>query len=394
VSESTLSDGSESWTVPAGLVDGADYAFKITSLADSSLSDFSDAAFSISSTPDWFSQNLKDAGISNLARTLSTDGQLSRNDIINILRNAGDNNVVDLLEFIDLKKILRNSAKFSIQEYVVDLFDKVVNGDPANQKYQGANLGNLYAGSKKIHLDYLVDKWFLGADRPISNYGSYQYFSQPLYANGISPDDVVKQGKEGDCYFLATLAAIANKQPEYIKDMFIDNGDNTFTVRFFKNGVAKYVTVDRLLPKVSRGTAYADASTEMWVALAEKAYAQLAESKWSRESNSLNAYKSIDGGLMNDVINQVTALDAVAKPISLTKKTELIALAKSNTLLTAGFLNGTIKADGIQNKHAYTITGYDAATDKFFLRNPWGEQHANVTWEQLTANKALFIWSV
>jgi uncharacterized protein YvpB len=132
----------------------------------------------------------------------------------------------------------------------------------------------------------------------------------------------------------------------------------------------------------------------MWVALAEKAYAQLAESKWSRESNSLNAYKSIDGGLMNDVINQVTALDAVAKPISLTKKTELIALAKSNTLLTAGFLNGTIKADGIQNKHAYTITGYDAATDKFFLRNPWGEQHANVTWEQLTANKALFIWSV
>jgi hypothetical protein len=392
VSTSTVSDGSESWTASPGIVDGTDYTFKITSLADSSLFDFSDATFSISSTTDWFSQNLKDAGIANLTRTLSTDGQLSRNDVINILRDAEDSNVVDTYEFTDLKTILSNSAKFTIQDYVVDLFDKVVNGDLANQKYQGAVLGNLSAGSSNTQMENLVGKWFLGTDHPLSSYG-YQYFSQPLYANGINSNDV-SQGQVGDCYFLATLAAIANEQPQYIQDMFTDNGDNTFTVRFFKNGVAEYVTVDRFLPKASWGAAYANASTELWVALAEKAYAQLSESKWSRSSTSTNAYDSISGGWMSNVIPQVTALGAVSKSIGSTTKAQLIALSNSNTLLTAGFVYGTIAADGIVNGHAYTITGYDVATDKFFLRNPWGYSHASVTWDQLIANKAIFNWSV
>jgi hypothetical protein len=254
-------------------------------------------------------------------------------------------------------------------------------------------LGNLFAGSSSTQMENLVSKWFLGTDRPLSSY-AYQYFSQPLYANGINPDDV-KQGQVGDCYFLATLSAIANEQPQYIQDMFIDNGDNTYTVRFFNNnGVAEYVTVDRFLAKASWGAAYADASTEMWVALAEKAYAQLAESKWSRKSTSTNSYDSISSGWMSDVIPQVTAMGAVAKSISLTTKAQLITLANSNTLLTAGFVHGTIAGDGIVNGHAYTITGYDAATDKFFLRNPWGYSHANVTWSQLVANKTIFNWSV
>jgi Calpain family cysteine protease/Calx-beta domain/Ser-Thr-rich glycosyl-phosphatidyl-inositol-anchored membrane family len=391
VSASTVSDGSESWTVSSGITDGTDYAFKITSLTDSNLFDFSDSTFSIASPTDWFTQNLKDAGIANLTRTLSADGQLNRNDVINILRDSEDSNVVDTYEFTDLKTILSNSAKFTIQDYVVDLFDKVVNGDLANQKYQGAALGNLFAGSSNTQMENLVSKWFLGTDHPLSSYG-YQYFSQPLYANGINPDDV-KQGQVGDCYFLATLAAIANEQPNYIQNMFIDNGDNTFTVRFFKNGVAEYVTVDRFLPKASWGAAYANASTELWVALAEKAYAQLAESKWSRSSTSTNAYDSISGGWMSNVIPQVTAMGAVSKSIGSTTKAQLITLSNSNTLLTAGFVYGTIAADGIVNGHAYTITGYDAATDKFFLRNPWGYSHASVTWDQLIANKTIFNWS-
>jgi Calpain family cysteine protease/Calx-beta domain/Ser-Thr-rich glycosyl-phosphatidyl-inositol-anchored membrane family len=392
VSASTVSDGSESWTVSPGMLDGADYAFKITSVSDSSLFDFSDGNFSISSTTDWFSQNLKDGGLANLTRTLSADGQLSRTDVINILRDAEDSNVVDAYEFTDLKTILINSAKFTIQDYVSDLFDKVVNGDLANQKYQGATLGNLVAGSSSTQMENLVGKWFLGTDHPLSSYG-YQYFSQPLYANGISPDDV-SQGQVGDCYFLATLAAMANEQPQYIQNMFIDNGDNTFTVRFFKNGVSEYVTVDRFLPKASWGAAYANASTEMWVALAEKAYVQLAESQWSRGLNSSNAYDSISGGWMRDVIPQVTALGAVAQSVGSTTKVQLIALANSNALLTAGFVYGTIAADGIVNGHAYTITGYDATSDKFFLRNPWGYSHVSVTWAQLIANKAIFNWSV
>jgi hypothetical protein len=90
----------------------------------------------------------------------------------------------------------------------------------------------------------------------------------------------------------------------------------------------------------------------------------------------------------------VTAMGAASKAIGLTTKAQVIALVNSNALLTAGFVYGTIAGDGIVNGHAYTITGYDAVTDKFFLRNPWGYSHANVTWAQLVANKTIFNWSV
>jgi hypothetical protein len=391
VSASTASDGSESWTVAPGVLAGTDYTFKITSLSDSNLFDFSNSSFSVASATDWFSQNLKDTGLANLTRTLAADGQLNRNDVISILRDAKDNNTVDTYEFTDLKTIINNAAQFSIQGYVLDLFDKVTNGDLANQNYQGAALGNLFAGSSNTQMENLIGKWFLGSDHPLSKY-AYQYYSQPLYANGISPDDV-SQGQVGDCYFLATLASIANEQPQYIQNMFIDNGDNTFTVRFFNKGVADYVTVDRFLPKASWGAAYANATSEMWVALAEKAYAQLAESHWSRSSTSTNAYDSISGGWMSNVIPQVTALGSVSKSVTSTTKAQLIALSNSTSLLTVGFVYGTVAGSGIVNSHAYTITSYNAVTDMFFLRNPWGTSHVSVTWDQLIANQAIFNWS-
>jgi Calpain family cysteine protease/Calx-beta domain len=389
ISESTISDGSEIWNVSPWILDGSDYSFKITSLSNSNLFDFSDSKFKIA---DWFSQSLQDTEIAKLTRALAADGELSRNDVMSVLRDAEDNDVVDANELADLKIIVSNAANFRMQDYVLDLSEKIVNGDLANQKYQGNDLGNLYAGSSNTQMENLISKWFLGSDRPQGSY-AYQYFSQPLFSNGISPDDV-KQGQVGDCYFLVTLAAIANEQPNYIQDMFIDNGDNTFTVRFFNKGVAEYVTVDRYLPTAWWGSAYANASQEMWVALAEKAYAQLAESGWSRSSTT-NAYSSISSGWMSWVIPQVTGMAAAQyKSATSTTKNQLIELSNSNQLLTVGFVYGTVEADGLVNGHAYTITSYDAATDTFFLRNPWGYRHASVTWEQLIANKALFEWSV
>jgi hypothetical protein len=389
IKTSTVSDGKENWTVGSLILDGSDYTFKISSLSDSNLFDFSDSNFSIA---DWFSQNLEDAKITNLTRTLATDAELDRNDVISILRNTKDGSVIDANEIADLNTIIGNATKFNIQDYVVVLADKVVNGDLANQKYQGSNLGNLYGGSSDTHMENLIKKWFLGSDRPQSTY-TYEYYSQPLFLDGISPDDV-KQGILGDCYFLAILGSIANEQPDYIEDMFIDNGDNTFTVRFFNNGVADYVTVDRYLPTSWWGAANAGASYEMWVALAEKAYAQLAESGWSRGSNATNSYDSIVSGSVAWTIPQVTNMSATIQFITSVTKEQIIELSNANNLLNATFVLGTVAADQIVNGHSYVITAYDAATDKFFLHNPWGSYHASVTWEQLFANQAFIEWSV
>jgi hypothetical protein len=235
-------------------------------------------------------------------------------------------------------------------------------------------------------MENLIGKWFLGTDRPVINSGTYSYVNGSLFQNGLSADDVY-QGGLGTCYYLATLAAIAQEKPDYIQNMFRDNGDNTFTVRFYNNGVADYVTVDRYLPTHSSGNAVSagwvvGSYNELWVALAEKAYAQLAESGWSRSSTSNNSYADIEGGWRGNVINHVAGLGySLSNAVDMTQA-QLINLVNSNQILTTGF-----------NGHAYTITAYNATNQTFHLRNPWGHDHRDSTFDQLVSLRAIMAWS-
>src|SRR5207253_6530083 len=114
---------------------------------------------------------------------------------------------------------------------------------PANQSYQGQPLGNLQAGSSAGQLQTLVNKWFLGLDRPqVQASESYRPASGSLFGDGPSMSDA-RQGRAGDCYLIAALAELVLDRPQAIRDMFTDNGDGTFTVRFFQDGAPEYVTV-------------------------------------------------------------------------------------------------------------------------------------------------------
>jgi hypothetical protein len=251
-------------------------------------------------------------------------------------------------------------------------------------------------------MERLIGKWFLGQDRPIiphTNY-TYRYVSGSLFQNGSSAEDV-KQGALNDCYYLATLAGIAHEQPSHIQSMFIDNGDNTFTVRFFNDGVADYVTVDRYLPTRSNGTAaYADwgggintsTSNELWVALAEKAYVQLGQSGWSRPGRNQNSYSAIEWGWMDYVIRQVTGLSAQTAYATNITQSQLVNWVNSNQIVTVGFVHGG--GYGVKDQHAYTITSYNPSTQKFFLRDPLVSRHVEVTFEQLQELRARIDYSV
>jgi hypothetical protein len=323
--------------------------------------------------------------------------------MISLFRNAQDSNVIAATELVDLRTIVSNASRFTILDYVRVLSDNVVNGNTANQWWTGGStsqttLGNLYAGSSAAHMEKLIGKWFLGSDRPTAS-GNYQAISGSLFQNGISADDI-KQGGVGDGYYLATLSAIALEKPSYIQNMFIDNGDNTFTVRFFNNGVANYVTVDRYLPtnaygqliNASPGSSYNNSSNELWVALAEKAYAQLVELGWSRPGYTKNAYSSIESGWMDYVTRQITGLNATTPQlVTNMTKTQLIDLVNSNKVLTAGFVKDANYS--IVNNHAYTVTSYNPTNGTFVFKNSLGYQYANLTWEQLLSLKTYFVWS-
>jgi Calpain family cysteine protease len=347
------------------------------------------------STGDWYSTNLSDAGIIGETRFYAADGALNRTEMMSILGETKDDGAVSAAEVTDLRRVL-SSLGYMMPDSVQNLTNKVLYGDPANLR---SSIGNLFAGSSDAQLDRLIGKWFLGTDRPIAAANTtYRYASGDLFQNGISIGDI-HQGAVGDCYFLATLGAYANDQANVIQNMFTDNGDGTFTVRFYNQGITDYVTVDRYLPTRSDGTAvyadwnggtYTEADNELWVALAEKAYAQLNQSGWIGQDNT-NSYEGISGGWMAPVMGQLTGTRAASQSINSMTQVQLINLVSADRPITAGFVSGA--GFGVVNEHAYTITAYDATTGQFHLNNPWGNTHADVTWDQLRSLTARIEWS-
>jgi hypothetical protein len=320
--------------------------------------------------------------------------------MIQLLRSAGTDGRVDASELSDFRYIVSNASRYNIPNYVSVLASNVVNANPANSLFRGQTAGNLAAGASSTLLNNLVEKWFLGVDLPTltSSSFSYQVASGNLF-NGTPSRANMKQGQLGDCYFIAALGSIADSNPTAVSNMFVDNGDNTFTVRFFASGgVADYVTVNRQLPTFSNGVlAYSgmgsrvnDASNTLWIALAEKAYAQWnATGKSGRDGT--NTYASIEGGWMGAVNAQVLGYNSTNHNLDSAGQTALIAALNTNKAVTIGTRTGA-SAGGLVGSHAYTVSGYNASTQTFTLVNPWGTSHPTpLTWAQLQANCSMFV---
>jgi hypothetical protein len=230
----------------------------------------------------------------------------------------------------------------------------------------------------------------------------------------------MEQGALGDCYLVSALGTIANTNSSVITNMFIDNGANTWTVRFYysssgySNGpyTADYVTVDKQLPTSENmliysecgwtynhpySRAYNDGSNELWIALAEKAYAQWNETgRASRPTtpnnlNGENSYASIEGGI-DVALTQV--LGQSAKPYAMggdgTEAVLKSAIDAHKAVMIGTKDFGTTWKDGLVGTHAYVVSGYSG--NIFTLYNPWGVNQngtpmaLQVSWSILSAD--------
>jgi hypothetical protein len=356
------------------------------------------------STGDWYNQNLSDPGIIGQARTFAADGQLSRNDMMAILGDAKDGGIIDSTELTSLRTLLSGRRTW-MPDYVYNLSNKIINSDPANTR---SGIGNLFAGSTATQMERLIGKWFLGNDRPTAS-GTYRPVSGSLFQNGISYEDI-DQGGVGDCYFLSGLAATAFRSPSTISSMFINNGDNTYTVRFFNNGVVDYVTVDNYLPtNLSGNRIYAgwgggsntNSTNELWVALAEKAYAQVNQSGWLGRNNT-NSYAGIGWGNSYNTMREITGRNTEGRGIPgqtlfgiPIEQSLLISSFNEGRLITLGTKDFNLSNSHVVADHEYTLVGYNSSTQKFKLFNPWGvDEGANsqfpglieLTWSELVGN--------
>ena len=347
---------------------------------------------------------LTDPALADLVNTFYADQKIDRAEMMEILRSAGTDGTVNATELTDVRFLVSATTPFSIPAYVRELASDVVGSNPANRMFQGKTAGNLSAGSSATLLNNLVDKWFLGADEPqIGTAGlTYQTTIGNLF-NGTPSRGDARQGQLGDCYFIAAVSAIADRNANAVRDLFIDNGDGTYTVRFYYGvgaGTSKvdYVTVNRRLPAYANGTlgfsgygqSISSTATTVWIALAEKAYAQ-----WNETGNEgrdgTNRYSAIEGGWMSDVNAPVLGYNSTINSFSSSSKQTLLTALTAQQAVTAGTLSNA-STGGLYGSHAYIVTGYNSSTDTFTLHNPWGVSHpAPLTWTQLQANCSSFV---
>ena len=340
---------------------------------------------------------LTNSALRGLVSSLYVDNSISRLEMIQILRSVGTDGVVGADELTDLRLLVSSNSNFLMPSYVRELAKDVVNSNPANAKFLGQTAGNLSVGSSATLLNNLVDKWFLGADLPlITGSGiTYQTANGVLFSGTPSRNDA-RQGYLGDCYFLASITSIADQTAAAIQNMFLDNGDGTFTVRFFGSLAADYVTVNKRLPGLANGTlAYSglglslsSTSTSLWVALAEKAYAQWNETGQSGRDGT-NSYAGIEGGWMSNVNRQVLGYASSNYAVSTSSASHLASQLSGGRAVTIGTKASV--SNGLVGSHAYIVTGYNSGTGTFDLFNPWGNTHPGpLTWSQIQANCDFF----
>jgi hypothetical protein len=344
-----------------------------------------------------------DATLANYVKSLDADGSINRSDMIAIVRKVQSeaDGVVDATDLSDLRTIVNNSATLKMPNYVAVLAGDIVNGNTANAHYQGAALGNLAVGNSNAKLGKLTDKWFYGADLPTTGGYAYAAASGTLYGT-VAPSHLSeKQGALGDCYLIAGLGAIADSSQTAIKNMFVVNGDGTWTVRFYYNGRADYVTVNNKLPVSGSylifdgyGSRYSSTSNTLWLPLLEKAYAQWNETGRTARGSYTNSYTNIQGGWMGDVYQQAlgySTLYAMMTSTSSAKATMINALNGHQAVNLGTNTSPNFNDTGLYGNHAYNVLSYNASTAKFTLYNPWGSnQPKQLTWAQLSSNAGWF----
>jgi hypothetical protein len=341
---------------------------------------------------DWFDQNIQDAALRELLRNEYADGGIDRNEMVGVFNQIETDGTVTSTEFSDLSDAAHSAWLFS-SSYVTDITRNVVLGNTANAHFQGSTLGNLSAGSSASKLDKLVDKWFFGLDRPTASYPgvtvTYVAAQGSLFgASGPQYTDV-HQGAVGDCYFVGTLAEIAQESPAAINNMFVVNGDGTYGVRFYQNGTSRYVTVDSQLPTyaggyflyANMGDHTSNLSNVLWVALAEKAYAQVNECGWLRPASwggGTNSYAGIEGGMFTDVVRQVVNHTAYNYAVYGAADASALANAVSQHKLVGYASNSDPTDSRIVGNHQYVVVGYNSSTQTVTLFNPWGIDNGSI----------------
>ncbi|MEO3756363.1 C2 family cysteine protease [Streptomyces sp. B6B3] len=194
----------------------------------------------------------------------------------------------------------------------------------------------------------------------------------PLFGEGISGDDVT-QGRLGDCWFLASLAAMAETNPPFVREGIRENANGTLSVRIWDEvGNAQWVTVTRDLPVREDGSPISAMGTDSsWAAYYEKAFSMV----YGDDESGLPAgsYGAIEGDyeeqappyLTGSTATELEGYDAVRETFESGRP--VVADTPSDGEPSSDWQGS------YATNHAYYVEGI-AENGDLMIGNPWGPE--------------------
>jgi calpain-15 len=313
-------------------------------------------------------------------------------------KKADDLNNDDIAALSKAGKDMFSNAftKSSSNSPFKDAFDQVkLSGQKFKDLEFPANIRSLLGGMDETDIilggtdiDWRSLIWM----RPDEIFGKGKF---KIFCDSIEPNDI-KQGELGDCYFLSTLASIAEK-PARIRKLFETeevNEQGMYGIKVCDKGEWKTVIIDDLIPcrhNTKQPVFTKGNGNEIWVLLLEKAWAKL-----------YGGYAKIEAGLTRESLHDLTGGPAKTfmtgdPKVSGSKVNEDIwaeikTAEEKDFIMTCGagdLMEGQdiLSTTGLVGSHAYSLLSAMEVTDKsgkvirlLKIRNPWGQSEWTGDW--------------
>jgi hypothetical protein len=196
--------------------------------------------------------------------------------------------------------------------------------------------------------------------------------------------ETIRQGRMGNCFSLAPLAALAHERPDYIREQMIRPvGDGQYLVKLGLQEVKVAAPTDTEIALTSQNE---DGS--LWVNIYEKAAGVAHNAKKPADQRDATGLDALNrGGSAGTQLAFITGREMFRVSCSFAKKKDLpqadynkhmaelraalTAATKENRLMTCGTLKTNLP--GITPNHAYAILSYDKSTDVIRVWNPHGD---------------------
>lgn len=209
--------------------------------------------------------------------------------------------------------------------------------------------------------------------------------NRELFAKGVPTFSELRQGKLGDCFCLAPLGSMVNRDPAEVAKMICRRPDGSHVVTFGNRKVTVPPPTDAELALTS-----STGPDGVWVNVYEKAIAEARNAAKPADQKAATVVDAITrGGSAGIALQAITGhkivrfgckqvRDAVTPAEREAKLKELRGLltkaGEEKRLMTCGTAGGGPKVKGLYGNHAYAVLGYDPTADEILLWDPHGGQ--------------------